>query len=149
MKFIVDRMLGRLAKWLRLLGYDTVYYTGSSDKELVFESIRQQRILLTRDTGISKKKPIKIIVIKSGNYFEQIEQLKSELNLKIDKPEIFTRCIECNTPLDKIEKDKVKDKVPLFIFQTHNDFFYCLNCKKIYWQGSHIKLAQELIKKWQ
>lgn len=146
--FIVDKMLGRLTKWLRLFGYDTVYFTGDKDSELVFESIRQQRVLLTRDNGISKRKPFKVIFIKSEKLFEQIEQLKNGLNLKIDEEKIFTRCVECNTLVEKIEKEKVKNMVPLFIFETHNDFSYCSNCQKTYWQGSHIELARNLIKKW-
>ncbi|MDD5687634.1 MAG: Mut7-C RNAse domain-containing protein [Elusimicrobia bacterium] len=148
MKFIVDEMLGRVAKWLRLFGYDTIYFKGDSDSELVFESIKQGRILLTRDTGISRKRPIKIIFIESENIFEQIEQLKRDLNLKISKDDIFTRCIKCNTSLEAIEKNKIKDKVPVFIFNTHNNFSYCSACKKVYWQGSHIELAEKLIKKW-
>ncbi|OGS39405.1 MAG: hypothetical protein A2551_01935, partial [Elusimicrobia bacterium RIFOXYD2_FULL_34_30] len=147
--FIVDKMLGRLAKWLRLFGYDTVYFTEGSDKELVFESVRQQRILLTRDKGISKRKPLKIIFINSEKFAEQIEQLKSDLKIEIDTKKIFTRCIKCNTPLEKIEKEKVKDKVPPYTFETHDDFSYCPKCNKIYWQGSHIELAEKIIEKWQ
>ncbi|MBN1384216.1 MAG: Mut7-C RNAse domain-containing protein [Elusimicrobia bacterium] len=147
MKFIVDKMLGRLVKWLRLFGYDTVYFAGDTDSELVLESIKQQRILLTRDKGISKKKPIRIVFIESEKLFEQIEQLKSSLRLNIDETKLFTRCIKCNTPLEEIEKEKIKDKVPPFIFKTHNSFSFCVNCKKTYWQGSHIALAKERLRR--
>src|SRR3989339_466989 len=123
MKFIVDKMLGRLAKWLRLFGYDTVYFTEGSDKELVFESVRQQRILLTRDKGISKRKPLKIIFINSEKFAEQIEQLKSDLKIEIDTKKIFTRCIKCNTPLEKIEKELIHKGIKRdFALETLDSF---------------------------
>lgn len=147
MKFIVDSMLGRLAKWLRLFGYDTVFFRGKSDVELVFESIRQQRIILTRDAGISKKKPIKIIFIESENLTKQIEQLKRVLDLKLHNKNIYSRCIECNSTLEKIDKEKVKSKVSKYTFKTHEKFSYCQDCKKFYWRGSHLKLAKKIIDK--
>jgi len=145
MKFIADSMLGRLAKWLRLLGYDTEYFKGKSDSELIYESIRQKRIILTRDNKISRNKPLKIIYIKSEKFTEQIRQLVKDLNIGIDRKNIFTRCVECNMELIKIEKDKVKKTVPPHIFETQERFSYCQKCKKTYWRGTHIQLAENLI----
>jgi hypothetical protein len=142
MKFIVDSMLGRLARWLRLFGYDAVYFQTGPDSELIFESIRQKRILLTSDRKISKDKPLKLVLIKSELLADQIEQVKSELGISIDESNMFTRCLECNTPLKEIEKNAVNGKVPEFIFKTHHSFFYCDNCRKVYWHGSHVELAK-------
>ena len=146
MKFIADSMLGRLAKWLRLFGYDTVYFKGKTDSELIYESIKQRRIILTRDAKISKSKPLKIIFIKSENFKDQIRQAAEELGIKFDGKRRFTRCAECNCELGVISKEKVKNAVPEYIYDTCSKFSFCPECKKIYWEGSHLKLAAELIK---
>jgi len=146
MKFIADSMLGRLAKWLRLFGYDTAYFKGKSDSELIYESIKQRRVILTRDSRISKNKPLKIIFIKSERFTEQIRQVAKDLNIEFEKERYFTRCLGCNARLIKIEKEKVKDRVPAFIYKTQKIYSCCPNCEKIFWEGSHIQLAGELIK---
>ena len=146
MKFIADSMLGRLAKWLRLFGYDTVYFKGKADSELIYESIKQQRIILTRDAKISKNRPLKIVFIKSENFKDQVRQAAEELGIKFDGKCRFTRCVECNRELAAISKEKVKNAVPCYIYDTCSKFSFCPGCKKIYWEGSHLKLASELIK---
>ena len=147
MKFIVDSMLGRLARWLRLFGYDAEYFRSGTDSELIYESIKGRRIILTRDRRISSKKPLKVLYIKSENLTEQLRQAADELKISFDRKKNFTRCIDCNAELVGIEKGKVKDRVPDFIYESQKDFSYCPGCKKIYWKGSHLKLAEKVIEK--
>ncbi len=147
MKFLVDFMLGRLCKWLRLLGYDASYFVSEKKSDLIYQSLKEGRIILTRDHRLSKKKAIKLIIINSDLLEEQLEQVFSELNIKVDPKKIFTRCLVCNDLLLEIEKEKVKDRIPNYIFQTQKEFSCCLNCQKIYWKGTHWDLANQLLKK--
>jgi len=147
MKFLVDFMLGRLCKWLRLLGYDVSYFVSDKKSDLIYQSLKEARIILTRDHRLSKKKAIKLVIINSDLLEEQLEQVFSELNIKVDPDEIFTRCLVCNEILQKAEKEKVKDKIPTYVFQTQKEFSYCPNCQKVYWKGTHWDLAHQLLKK--
>jgi len=147
MKFLVDFMLGRLCKWLRLLGYDASYFVSDKKSELIYQSIKEGRIILTRDHRLSKKKAIKLIIINSDLLEEQLKQVFSELNIKVDPENIFTRCLVCNQILMEAEKEKVRDKVPSYVFQTQKEFSYCPSCQKIYWKGTHWNLANQLLEK--
>jgi len=144
MKFIVDDMLGKLAKRLRMLGFDTVFNFGIPDRELLKISRDEDRILLTRDTALLKVRGVKGLFIKSTEFKSQLKQVVNDLKLKIEKKNVFSRCAECNTPVEEIEKEKIKDKVPEYIFKTHEKFYHCPSCKRIYWKGTHIdKLEKE------
>ncbi|HCJ65749.1 MAG TPA: hypothetical protein DHV62_00080 [Elusimicrobia bacterium] len=136
-KFLVDFMLGRLCKWLRIFGFDTEYFTSLNKNIIVYQSLKEGRILLTRDQRVSKNKALKVLLIDSDNYEKQIQQVLKELNLKVDPEKMFTRCCLCNTLLEPIEKEKVKDKVPSFVYQTQENFSFCFTCQKIYWPGTH------------
>jgi len=149
MKFLVDFMLGRLCKWLRLLGYDASYFVSDKKSDLIYQSLKEGRIILTRDHRLSKKKAIKLIVISSDILEEQLKQVFSELDIRVDPEEIFTRCLVCNEVLLEAEKEKVKDKVPSYVFQTQKEFSYCPSCQKIYWKGTHWDLANQLLEKFE
>jgi hypothetical protein len=140
-------MLGRLCKWLRLLGYDASYFVSEKKSDLIYQSLKDGRIILTRDHRLSKKKAIKLIVINSDLLEEQLEQVFSELNIEVNPDEIFTRCLVCNEPLREIEKEKIRDKVPSYVFQTQKEFSYCPSCHRVYWKGTHWDLANQLLKK--
>ena len=131
MKFVADIMLGRLARWMRLLGFDVLYPDTSDDKELL--KFAGERIILTRDKDLGKKK--NVLLIKSVNVNEQLKQVVNELNLKISRP--LSRCSVCNKILIEEEKKSVRNLVPERIYNNHNIFWRCLDCNRIYWKGSH------------
>ena len=137
MKFILTKELGKLCKWLRILGFDSVYFKENNKGLLLLEALRQSRIILTRNHNISKERSVKVINIKSQNLKEQLTQLIQELNLNLDKEKMFSRCVICNLELEYIEKEKIKEKVPEYVFSTQNDFYICRGCNRIYWQGTH------------
>ncbi len=141
-KFLVDFMLGRLCKWLRILGFDTAYFNSLNKSVIIYQSLKEGRILITRDHRLSKKKALQIVLIDSDYYEKQIQQVIKELNLKINPDKMFTRCCLCNTLLETIEKEKVQDKVPPFVYQTQVNFSYCPTCQKIYWPGTHWDLMR-------
>lgn len=144
MKFLVTRELGRLAKWLRILGYDTVYSTEEKKSTLVISALRQNRIILTRNRRISSK-GVRVLWIRSDLVREQISQVIKELGLSLDEETMFSRCTICNEEIEFIPKDKVKDRVPEYVFKTQQDFFTCPSCQRIYWQGTHWGNVQEIV----
>ena len=140
-KFIVDYNVGKLAKWLRMMGYDTVLFTGEDDSRMIIIALRQERVILTRDTQIMKRgvvtsRRIKAILIESEEPERQIRQVIASLNLDCQfRP--FTICLECNQPLRETSKEQVKDLVPPYVFQTQSYYMECPACHRIYWRGTH------------
>lgn len=140
-KFVADHMLGRLARWLRLLGYDVIYpEQGKSDAELAVIARQTGRVLLTRDKMLASKTQ-GAVLIKSDDLMAQIMELKEKLGLKIELE--LDRCSVCNSLIEKVEHGFVRGKVPEKVFVSFSEFWYCRNCKKIYWYGSHVKKMQE------
>jgi len=137
MKFIVDENLGKLAKWLRLAGFDCLYFNDIADARLVEYALKENRLLLTRDKKIPQNWTIKsVIIIEQDNPYKQITELAKRLGLELLENS-FTRCVNCNTILKPIEKDKIRDRVPPFVYKTYDEFSYCQTCDKIYWRGTH------------
>jgi uncharacterized protein with PIN domain len=137
MKFIADCMLGKLAKWLRILGYDTLYFHEIADDELLNKALTTGRILLTRDTKLFSQIPSNSgLFIESDHLEDQLKQVTLALHLDLSQ-NMLTRCLECNTELERVEKKEVESRVPDFIYHTHNGFSRCPHCGKVYWKGSH------------
>jgi uncharacterized protein with PIN domain len=137
MKFILTRELGRLAKWLRILGFDTLYFNQDNPGSLIVQALRDERIILTRNQRLPQARGVQIIRIRAETLKGQIPQVVEALNIKLDAQRMFTRCILCNEALTNTEKEKVKGRVPEYVFATQNDFVSCPKCKRIYWQGTH------------
>ncbi|MBI5195038.1 MAG: Mut7-C RNAse domain-containing protein [Nitrospirae bacterium] len=152
MKFIADSMLGRLARWLRLLGYDTLYYPRIEDTLLIRIALKEDRILLTKDTHLvrrrymrkyaeyntraeANKTRITYFLLNENNPFEQLKVVISALNLKDFS--LMSRCAVCNAIIAGIPKENVKDLVPEYVYQTSGTFKQCQGCKKLYWEGTH------------
>lgn len=136
-KFIITNELGRLAKWLRIVGYDAEYFAGDNHSSLFIQALRDGRIILTRNQHLPKRTGIKILLINSGAIKEQIAEVVKMLKLCVNKDIMFTRCILCNALLEQIEKIKIQDKVPEYVFATQDNFITCPKCKRVYWQGTH------------
>ncbi len=145
MKFICDEMLGSLAKWLRILGYDTKYVKNVSDEKIIEIAEKEGRIVLTRDKLLARKS--KGIYINERDVEEQLKKVIESLNLDIEEEKILTRCTICNIKVTKIDKDKVKGKVPEYVWNNNEDFWICPSCKRIYWIGSHWNKMEEVIQK--
>ena len=152
-KVLCDQMLGGLAKWLRLIGVDTLFITDSiEDDELVNISIGEKRILITRDKELlirAEKKEIPIIQIQSTDLTNQIETVLE--NISIDENRFFSRCSLCNALVKKVDKQSVKSNIPDKVFLNNDLFWYCSSCNKYYWKGSHydkiLDTLSEIIKK--
>jgi len=145
-KFLVDFMLGRLAKWLRIWGFDADYYRNTDRDGILLKSLQDKKIILTKDHTLSKKRAWKLVLIKSDFLSEQLDQVKEEFGLEFNREKLFSRCSICNVPIQQIEKIKVKNKVPPFVYENYDEFSYCPVCQRVYWQGTHLDLINEQLK---
>jgi len=139
MKFIADAMLGRLAKWLRLLGYDVLYYPAIDDRQVIKISREQERTILTRDTRMLQCKAVRdAVFIRSDRIAGQLLEMKNIL--KVNGPDPGERCTVCNNRLAAVtDRAEIKDLVPDYVYHNFNSFMRCSFCGKIYWEGSHYK----------
>lgn len=140
MKFIVDNNVGKLAIWLRALGYDAVFINPIEDGELIEIARREGRVILTKDTGIMRRRVITsgeapAILIKGDDWRQQLAQVVRELHLQTDPQ--FTRCFECNTLLEPRTREEAQPHVPPYVHRTQTSFLACPSCGRHYWQGTH------------
>ena len=144
MKFLADRMLGKLAKELRMLGYDTVYYRGENAYPLIKLAREEGRVILTRNTKLIPKRPEdRIIRIGEDRPPLQLRELIQKKVISWNEENLFSRCLLCNIPIEEIRREEVEGKVPDFIFYQQKEFFRCPQCLRIYWQGSHQENMQK------
>lgn len=139
-RFIADSMLGRLARWLRILGYDTAYETVITDEALVERAVQDQRWLLTRDRRLAIRKLIRDrhTLIISDHLDEQLRQLRDELQLPLDlSVDRGYRCAACNQRLVVIPREEAVSKVPPLVTEQHHRFMQCRCCGRVYWPGIH------------
>lgn len=144
-KFILDVHLGRLAKYLRIFGIDTLYQNYYSDQEIVEIALKEGRMILTRDRGILKRRVVKYgYLIKSDDSKEQLREVFLNFDLLPDiKP--FLRCISCNGILEKVDKEEIIEDLEPLTRKYYNEFFRCTGCKKVYWNGGQRKRMGEFI----
>ncbi len=140
-RFIVDSNVGKLAKWLRMLGYDAVFFEGDDDAYMIDRALKENRVILTRDTQVMKRGVItsgrlKAILIDSDEPEQQVIQVIETLHLDFQS-RLFTICLECNNPLEERGKEEIKDRVPPYVFKTQPQYMECPVCHRIYWRGTH------------
>jgi len=147
MKFIADEMLGRLAKWLRIFGYDTLYLKDVGDSRLLRISLSEKRILLTRDRLLIRRRGIRnFLFITDDHPLDQVKQVVRELSLSFPKNP-FTRCVLCNSPLIPFSKEEACKIVPDYVCRTQEVFGQCPECKRVYWKGTHYERMVGILKK--
>lgn len=149
MKFIIDSMLGTLARKLRIFGFDSLYYNNISDDNILSLCIDTSRILLTSDKELFKraiKHNVKCILL-NGNEEDNLVKISSLLNIRLRFNINNSRCALCNTPLKKVTKECVKNTIPNNVYNRFEEFYYCSTCNKVYWEGSHIRRILEIEEK--
>ena len=145
LKFAADRMLGKLAKWLRVIGQDVIYGQHLAGYGLIRAARAENRLILTRDRSLKRKQPPDFLFIESDHYREQLRQVIRACGLRpLDHP--FTRCLECNIVLEPRSKAAVENNVPPYVFATQEKFYWCPKCHRIYWPATHHQSMLEELK---
>jgi len=137
LRLIADGMLGRLARWLRLLGYDTAYEKDADDLELARRARAEGRVLLTRDRALAARRGLRTLLITSERVQEQVQQVVETLGPPPNPA--LSRCSLCNVPLEPATPQQVADRVPPYVLQTQERFGVCPNCGRVYWAGTHLQ----------
>ena len=141
--FLADAMLGRLARWLRLMGYDTAYANGISDHQIAARARAECRVVLTRDQALAQRKGIRCLFVHSQVLEEQIREVVTAFGAPAPRPE--SRCSECNVPLVELTSEQAAPYVPPYVLNTHHRFHRCPTCERYYWAGSHWSRIEERI----
>lgn len=142
-KFAADVMLGSLAKWLRILGFDTFYSNRIDDNQLIEIAWREKRILLSRDHQlINGMNPKQALLIESKKMPQQLRQVVAAFELS-SSVALFSRCVECNVKVVPINKAAIQEKVPAFVYRNYEEFWVCPKCRQIFWPGTHKDHAEK------
>ena len=150
-RFIVDSNVGKLAKWLRIMGYDALFFSNIDDNELVDIALEESRVVLTKDTQIMKRRianngQLQIVTIRDDDPKQQLRQVVKALKLDYFFRQ-FTRCLECNESLVSKNKEEVKKLVPPYVFLTQTQYMQCPSCLKVYWRGTHWQRMKKELEK--
>ena len=146
-RFIADVMLGRLAKWLRIAGFDVLYSNKYSDDELIALSNSEGRILLSLDTRLLIRKPVRrFVFLESQNVQGQIIQILKATHIT-HLSSLLTRCLGCNETLIEAARESVRDSVPAYVYETHSHFKSCPRCRKIFWAGTHRRSVHQALER--
>lgn len=140
-RFIVDHNAGKLTRLLRSMGFDSLFFTGKDDADMLAVALAENRVVLTRDSHIMKRGVvtgghIKAIFIEDDDAESQIYQVIRQLDLS-GQLEPFSRCMECNTPLVYRTKEEIRDRVPPYVYKTQQQYMECPDCRRVYWRGTH------------
>ena len=149
-KFIVDNNVGKLAKWLRVMGYDTLLFKEKDDKRMIEIALNEDRIILTKDTQIIKRRlvtdgKLKAILVKHDDRKAQLRETAEVLNLNYHfRP--FSLCLECNQRLIPRSREEVQNLVPPRVLKTQGQYMECPSCHRIYWQGTHWQAMAKVLR---
>ena len=144
-RFLVDGMLGRLAKWLRLLGYDTAYDNVASDPELARRARAEARVLLTRDRELSTRRGLHTLLIHSEVLEEQVQEVQDAFPCSLPSP--LSRCAVCNAALEPVTAADVAGRVPPYVLRTQTEFRCCPGCERVYRPGTHLQEIRQRLRR--
>jgi uncharacterized protein with PIN domain len=145
-KFVADVMVGKLARWLRILGLDVLYNNRLDDDEIRRLAVSEDRVILTRDVELHQNAGPRSLLIESDDYEDQVRQVIAAFRLR--EFSLFTRCAECNTPLIPKTREDVFEKIPPYIYLTQDQFALCPACDRVYWKGTHADRIAEKVRRW-
>jgi len=142
-RFIADCHLGKLAKYLRVMGFDTLYFNTIDDNELIELASSEGRTILTRDRALHEREKAPTFYLEAVDNLEQLKALQEHFLIKSHN--LAARCIICNAKLQSIEKNRVEDKIPHKVKLYFSEFEICPICNRIYWHGDHYKRMMNTI----
>jgi uncharacterized protein with PIN domain len=146
-RFTADRNLGKLAKWLRILGYDTLYDRGNADAAFLRKAGAEGRVALTRKRDLARRSPPgRLVVVTADHVGRQIGEVLEALALAPDPAKRMTRCLRCNAPLEEASKEAVTGLVPAYVTETCTHFRTCRLCGRCFWPGTHPRHVEEYLR---
>jgi uncharacterized protein len=144
--FLADQTLGKLAKELRMLGCDTLYYRGKETYPMIQLARKEGRMILTRNTRLAPRMPEdRIFRVVTDDPLLQMRELVREGLLSLNERKLFSRCLQCNDLLKPIPQEEARGKIPDYVFYHQERFVQCPRCRRIFWKGSHEEDMQRRI----
>jgi uncharacterized protein with PIN domain len=144
-RFIADAMLGRLSRWLRILGFDTAYEAHIADADLVRRALLEDRAIVTRDRALPEEWRVsQVAVLTADEPLSQLRELAQRFPLAA-RAHPFTRCSRCNARLARVERAALPGGVPERVLRERDDFAVCPDCGRVYWQGSHTERMRRVL----
>ena len=146
-KYLTDGTLSRLAKWLRIIGYDTIVYPQEAGRDLLNKANSEKRIVLTKRRDLLKRQfSGQLYFVESFDVGSQLQEVITEFSLIIKKEKMFSICLKCNERLEQVEKEEVCNLVPPYVFANCHAFHKCPRCRRIYWEGTHRRNSLQFLK---
>jgi len=148
LKFVTDGMLGKLTRWLRMLGHDVVYTGSMDDKELIQKVKEEKRILLTRDLGLYRQaiaRGAEAFLTESPNQTANLAKLAERFKFQLEIDVKVSRCPKCNARIKPVSKADVISRIPKTTSSNYNEFWECSGCQQIYWRGAHWKKIEKTL----
>jgi hypothetical protein len=147
MKFAADDMLGKLARWLRMMGVDVTWSNRVPDEEVLRQGREEGRLILTRDTRLIRRlRPEEYLFIHDDFLEGQMREVLARFPSLLEGERPLSRCVECNVLLEAAEKSAVKDRVWPFVYETQESFTECPRCRRVYWEATHVREIRERLK---
>jgi len=152
MRFVLDGMLGKLTRWLRMMGHDAIYLNDAKDRDLVANAVKESRVLLTSDVALYRYATARgadAFLVKGRTEAERLAGLANRFKLDLSVDSTDSRCPACGSNLTIASKEEVRGKVPATTFNVFDEFWTCSNseCGKVYWQGSHWENINAVLEK--
>jgi len=152
MRFVLDGMLGKLTRWLRMMGHDAIYLNDAKDQDLVASAVKESRILLTSDVALYRfatARGADAYLVKGRTEAERLAGLANRFKIDLSVDTADSRCPACGSPLRMASKEEVRGKIPATTFNVFTEFWTCSNseCGKVYWQGSHWENINAVLEK--
>lgn len=147
-KYLTDATLAKLAKWLRLLGFDTIVYKREAGRGMLNLADSEKRIVLTRRRDmLDRQFSGRLYYVAAIDTGSQLKEVMTEFSLKIEKKKMFSICLKCNERLSSVKKEDVYDLVPSYVFANCSQYNRCPGCLRIYWTGTHQRNALQFLEK--
>lgn len=147
-QFIADATLRKLAKWLRLLGYDTVVFPREAGREMLRLAVAEERIVLTKRMDMLERQFSGCLYLVKGNDIgHQLNDIIDKFSLQIDKQKMFGICLKCNKRLHSVSAEEVRNLVPAYVFENCTQYNQCPSCHNVYWAGTHQRNALQFMGK--
>lgn len=138
-RFVCDDHMGKLARYLRVAGYDTVFDSAMDNNRLIQISLDEKRFVLTRDRRLVERRLVRYcLLLESDRWQDQIKVVAAHFGLVFSKSRMFTRCLEDNTPTVRVAKEDIRARVWPYTYEHHDEFRQCPVCQRVYWAGSHV-----------